>query len=177
MQAGRVRTLVEAPLLRAGWVVEDVSVTPAGRRSVVRVAVDRDLAGLGEDATSPVPPVSLDDVAEATRVVDAALEAQDSATAAPYVLEVSSPGLDRPLTERRHFRRNVGRLVTLRLTDGTRAAGRIRSVTHDLVDLVADPGVDGAATPRVVALDEIVDGRVVLEFGRPDDLVGDEEVD
>ena len=85
--------------------------TPAGRRRVVKVLVDRDL-GDADVATEPTDPLTLDEVADATRVVSDALDAGDLMGEQPYTLEVSSPGVGRPLTEPRHFRRNVGRLVT-----------------------------------------------------------------
>lgn len=171
MHADRIRALLEAPLLEAGWVVEDLTVSPAGRRSVIRVAVDRDLAVLGDDATTPVAPVSLDEVAEATRVVDAVLDAEAVARLLPgaYVLEVSSPGVDRPLTRPRHLRRNVGRLVQLRLADGTQAAGRIASVDADTVRLLPDPGLTGSDEARSVPVADVRSGRVVIEFGRVDE--------
>lgn len=185
MQAVRVRALVEEPLLRAGWVVEDVDITPAGRRSVVRIAVDRDLAPWDQDARTPVPPVSLDEIADATRIVDAALDADATVSAGPYVLEVSSPGVSRPLTQRRHLRRNVGRLVELRLADGTSVAGRILAVDDASVELAVAPGEAAAAgtgTPaadrqRVIPVGEIRSGRVQVEFGRIDADAEDDVAD
>src|SRR5437763_10645803 len=85
-----------------GYDLEELVVTPAGRRSVVRVVIDRDEG------------VTLDDIAEVSRAVSAALDENDGELGrAPYVLEVTSPGVDRPLTEARHWRRNVGRLVAV----------------------------------------------------------------
>ena len=86
MQASLVRSIVEAPLAAVDLVVEDVTVTAAGRRSVVRIAVDRSLAGLANtDTTSFVAPLSLDEVADATRVVDAALDSDTRVGNAPPV--------------------------------------------------------------------------------------------
>jgi ribosome maturation factor RimP len=93
-------------------VVEDVAVTPAGKRRLVRIWLDRDLGGLGpDDDSSVIEPLCLDEVADATRVIGAGLDASDALGEAPYVLEVGSAGVDRPLTRPRHFRRNVTRLV------------------------------------------------------------------
>ena len=115
----RVRDDVQQAVAPLGLLVDDLRITRAGKRRLVRIAVDDDLAGLAPgDETTPVPPVELDTVAEATRSIDNALDASDVLGSAPYVLEVTSPGTSRPLTEPRHFRRNVGRLVTLALTDG-----------------------------------------------------------
>jgi ribosome maturation factor RimP len=176
VQASLVRSIVEAPLSGVGLVVEDVTVSAAGRRSVVRIAVDRSLASVAAtDTTSLVPPLSLDEVADATRAVDAALDADPRVGNAPYVLEVSSPGVDRPLTLPRHLRRNVGRLVRLRLKDGAERAGRIVSVSDLVISLAADPASGSGDVP----LEQVRDGRVIIEFGRIDevDLEGPDDVD
>jgi ribosome maturation factor RimP len=110
---------VPGPLGELGLVVEDVAVTPAGKRRLVRIWLDRDLAGLRpDDEASAIDPLSLDEVADATRVISAALDVSDALGEAPYVLEVGSAGVDRPLTEPRHFRRNVTRLVEIWCTEG-----------------------------------------------------------
>jgi ribosome maturation factor RimP len=94
----------------------------------------------------------------------------------PYVLEVTSPGVDRPLTEPRHWRRNIGRLVTV--TVGPAGSpevltGRIIDVTGAGVELAVEaPGKPGAKkrppTPRSVAWNQLGAGRVQVEFGRPE---------
>lgn len=117
-------------------VVDDLVVQRAGKRRLVRIAVDDDLSSLDPgDETTPVEPVALDTVADATRLIDAALESSDAMGPAPYVLEVTSPGLSRPLTQPRHFRRNVGRLVTAQLRDGGDVTGRIAAAGADGVRL------------------------------------------
>lgn len=171
MQASLVRSIVEAPLAAVDLVVEDVTVTAAGRRSVVRIAVDRSLATLPPtDIASFVPPLSLDEVADATRVVDAALDADARLGNAPYVLEVSSPGVDRPLTLPRHLRRNVGRLVRLRLKDGSERSGRVVAVSDRLVCVAGDPAADPGSGPADIPLEQLRDGRVIIEFGRIDEV-------
>src|SRR5699024_453657 len=106
-----------------GVVVEDVAVHPAGKRRLVRVGVARDVTDLlGADLTSTVEPLSLDEVAEASRAVGAALDEADAMGAAPYTLEVSSLGVDHPLRTPAQFRRNVGRLLRVHLTEPATAA-------------------------------------------------------
>lgn len=174
MKAERIRADVTAPLRALGLFVVDVTIATAGRRQVVRIAVDRDLLDLDpQDTTSRVAPLSLDQVAEATRVVNQVLDDDPQLGSAPYVLEVSSPGVDRPLTEYRQLRRNVGRLVRLALTDGSVQSGRIAAVSDTDCRLAADPGLAESAD-RVVALAELRSGKVVLEFGAPD-LFDDQE--
>ncbi|RFU19994.1 ribosome maturation factor RimP [Geodermatophilus marinus] len=157
--AGWIAPVVSA----AGYDLEELVVTPAGRRSVVRVVVDRDQG------------VTLDDVAEVSRAVSAALDENDGDLGrAPYVLEVTSPGVDRPLTEPRHWRRNTGRLVSVAVaTDrGTeQLTGRVEEVGGDGVTLAVEtPGKPGAKrrppTRRLVPWQELGSGRVQVEFGR-----------
>ena len=121
----QIRPTVEGPLAALGLLVEDVAVTPAGRRRLVRVWIDRALGGDAAEVTEPTPSLSLDEVADATRVVSDALDASDVMGEQPYTLEVTSPGVDRPLTEPRHFQRNVSRLVTLTPVEGEPVTGRI----------------------------------------------------
>ena len=146
----------------AGYDLEELLVTPAGRRSVVRVVVDRDTG------------VTLDDIAEVSRAVSEVLDSNDDGMGrAPYVLEVTSPGVDRPLSEPRHWRRNTGRLVTVSV--GPAAAqeevtGRITAVTDTGVDLAVEAkGKPGAKkrppTPRHVDWHQLGAGRVQVEFG------------
>jgi ribosome maturation factor RimP len=142
----RLRELVLPVVTGAGYDLEEVTMTPAGRRSVVRVVVDRDGG------------VDLDAVAEVSRAVSAALDATDALGESPYVLEVTSPGVDRPLREPRHWQRNVGRLVSV--GDLT---GRVRSVTADGVVLEVD------GEQREIAFGELAEGRVILEFSRNED--------
>lgn len=146
----------------SGVVVDAVELHQAGRRRLARVFLARDLAELAPDDTgSTVEPLSLDEVAEATRAVSAALDRADTMGEQPYTLEVSSTGLDRPLTTRDQFRRNVGRLVKLTLADGSTDTDRLVGVTHDGLLLAAAP-------ETAVPLAEITKGVVQVEFNRPE---------
>ncbi len=150
--AERLTSLLAPVVGAAGADLEALSVSAAGRRRVVRVVVDRDGG------------VSLDDVAELSRLLSEALddiEAREPALlGGAYVLEVSSPGVDRPLTQERHWRRNVGRLVTVTLREGGTVSGRLLSA--DDASLVLD--VQGRE--RTVALAAAVKGVVQVEFDR-----------
>ncbi|MCV2488992.1 ribosome maturation factor RimP [Geodermatophilus sp. YIM 151500] len=160
----RLAGWIEPVVGGAGYDLEELVVTPAGRRSVVRVVVDRDEG------------VTLDDIAEVSRAVSDALDAHDDGMGrAPYVLEVTSPGVDRPLTEPRHWRRNTGRLVTAPVGPAGAAApvtGRVTSVDDTGVTLAVQEGSGkpGARrkppTQRHVPWAELGAGRVQVEFGR-----------
>ncbi len=144
----RVREVLEPVVTDAGYDLEDVTVTAAGRRSVVRVVVDRDGG------------IDLDAVAEVSRVVSDALDADDVTGETPYTLEVTSPGVDRPLTEPRHWRRATGRLVRATVRDGKDVTGRV--VATDDAGVRFD--VDGSE--RTVPYDALGPGKVQVEFSR-----------
>lgn len=156
---------VSAAVAPLGLTVEDVNVIPAGKRRLVRVLVDTDLSDLAEDDhISVVPPLNLDLVADATRAVSEALDDSAVMGEQAYVLEVSSPGTDRPLTERRHFRRNVGRLVRLNRSEGEPVTGRLEAAEPDAVTVV-----DEAGSRQRLGYSEITKGLVQLEFNRADE--------
>ena len=116
----RIEAELVDPLSVMGLDVEAVEVTPAGKRRVLRVAVDKDGG------------VTLDDVADATREVSRVLDDSDVMGEMPYTLEVTSRGVDRPLTLPRHWRRNEDRLVKATLADGSEVTGRIVASSDDL---------------------------------------------
>jgi ribosome maturation factor RimP len=144
--ATRVRAAVEPPLAGAGFDLEDVAVRAAGRRTLVQVVVDRDGG------------ITLDDVAEASRLVSTALDEHDPLDGA-YVLEVTSPGVDRPLTAPRHWRRNAGRLVRVTTADGV-TTGRIETADDTGATLVTESG------PARVEYADVRVAKVEVEFTR-----------
>lgn len=146
-----------APVVAAvGYDLEDVEVRRAGAHSSVVVVVDRDSG------------VSLDDVADVSRACGEALDDPGLAGALPggYTLEVTSPGVDRPLTAARHWRRNVGRLVAVPLRSGGSLTGRVTKADEATVTL--ETAVKGRVGHREVALAELGPGRVQVEFRRAD---------
>lgn len=166
--AEQIRATIEPPLAPLGLVVEDVTVNQAGKRRLVRVLVDTDLAGLdAADVSSAVPPLSLDDIADATRAVSSELDESDVMGSAPYVLEVSSPGVGRPLRSRDDFRRQVGRLVEVAHEGGT-VTGRLAEVhpDHLVLDVPATKKV--ASRRETVGLESVHQGTVQVEFKRPE---------
>jgi len=156
-QSERLRGLLEPLVTARGLDLEEVTVTPAGRRRVLRVVVDSDEG------------VQLDTCAELSRAASEALDETDVMGGAPYVLEVTSPGTDRPLTELRHYRRALGRLIKAQLTEeagGGELVARITGVDDDGVE-VEVPGVKGRKpTARRLAFTEIARARVEIEFNR-----------
>ena len=148
-----------APVVSAqGLDLEDVVITPAGKRRLLRVVVDQD-GGVGLDA-----------VAQVSTAVSAALDDTDAMGGTPYVLEVTSPGVDRPLTAPRHWRRARTRLVTVATAEGTSLEGRLVAVDDDGIEVESDGALTRLGWERVGT------GRVRVEFNRKA-AVTDEPVD
>ena len=127
MNASQLTDLLTPVVARCDLELESVEVVPAGRRRVVRVTVDGD----GPKGTGP----TLDEIAEATQAISAALDESDVTGSAPYTLEVSTRGVNRPLERGAHWRRNRGRLVAVSLTTGEQLSGRIIAVEEPRVRL------------------------------------------
>jgi ribosome maturation factor RimP len=161
----QVIELLGGEFARAGYEIEDVVIDP--RVSPPRITVIAD----GETA------LDLGAVAALSRSAAALLDGLDN-IGDRYVLEVSSPGVDRPLTSEKHFRRARGRKVELELSDGSQLTGRVGETRADVVELVVRDGRDWAV--REIPLVEIAKAVVQVEFSSPSqkelDLVGMGEV-
>lgn len=164
----RIEALLTPVLQQAEMTLEAVSVTPAGKRRLVRILVDRAVEVDDEDRVSSVPPLSLDEVADVTRLVSEALDEADAMGEAPYVLEVGSSGTDRPLVTPQHFRRNVGRLINLTAVGEDKPTlGRITGAGVTTFDFAVSTGKSQEATSRGVDYDDVERARIELEFNRP----------
>lgn len=150
LEATRARIAEEltGPLAGLGLDIEAVELSPAGKRRVLRVAVDQD-GGVRDQ-----------DLVEASRVASEVLDGSDAMGETPYTLEVTSPGVDRPLTLPRHWRRNAGRLVKVTLGDGQDLAGRIGASDETRVTL------DVAGEQRTLDYGDIAKAVVQIEFNR-----------
>lgn len=137
------------PLSRAGYLVESVKVTPAGKRSVVSVIVDHEEKNL-----------TLDEVTEASKIVSGILDTYSQLGDRAFTLEVTSPGVDRPLTLPRHWRKNVGRLVVVTPFEGEPNSGRIVSAS--------DRGaiVDFSDGEKTLPFESIKRAHIQIEFNR-----------
>lgn len=148
-------------------IVEDVTVIPAGNRRLVRVLVDRALPETAGATTAATAPLDLDALADATRLVSDRLDETDAMGEQAYVLEVSSPGTDRPLTLPRHFRRNVGRLVELSAAGLPTITGRIVGADDEQIELEV-AGAKGATSRETRTYDQGLRGAVQVEWNRTD---------
>lgn len=164
----RLTGLVEPVIAALDLDLESIKISSAGRRRVLRIIVDADGG------------VSLDDIAEVSREVSATLDARNPMGETPYTLEVSSPGVDRPLTQPRHWRRAAGRLVAVPLADENPDPKRDAPASLALLEgrvVAADSGgvtldIDGGR--RIFGYAELGPGRVQVEFGRLDEAAADD---
>jgi ribosome maturation factor RimP len=145
----RIEAELGDPLRALGLDIEAVEITPAGKRRILRIAVDKDGG------------VTLDEVADATREVNRVLDESDVMGEMPYTLEVTSRGVDRPLTLPRHWRRNAGRLVKVTFEDGTSATGRITDSAEEHAT------IEMSGATREVVYAEVKKALVQVEFNRP----------
>lgn len=148
---GPIEPDLVAALESAGYDLEAIELTPAGKRRVLRIAVDKDGG------------ITLDDVAEATRLISDVLEARNVLGEQPYTLEVTSRGVDRPLTLERHWRRNADRLVKITLVDGDVVMARIVAAGESAVTVQTVPA-KGVGAEREVAYVDVAKVVVQIEF-------------
>jgi ribosome maturation factor RimP len=167
----KLRALLEPVVERSGAELEDLTEQRAGSRRLLRVVVDRDGG------------VSLDDIADVTRSVSDALDAYDGFGDGAYVLEVTSPGVDRPLTTPRHWRRATGRLVKATLAAGGELVGRVVAADDESVTLLveqAQPQTKQSQTQtqtqRSLSYGEIAKARMQVEFNRAGDAEDEDAV-
>jgi ribosome maturation factor RimP len=165
MKESQIAGLLTPILAQHGLDLDAVEVVPAGKRRLLRIVVDGD----GPEGRGPL----LDDIAEATKALSVALDESEAVGASPYTLEVSSRGVSRPLELPRHWRRNVGRLVSVTTTAGESFTGRIAAAGDEVVQL------DVEGTTREVAQADVTRALVQVELNRPAsrDSVPDEDID
>ncbi|HEX5347418.1 MAG: ribosome maturation factor RimP [Pseudonocardiaceae bacterium] len=144
-----IESVVRDAVADVGFDLESLEEVRIGQRWVIRVIVDSD-AGVG-----------LDDIAAVSRAVSQALDERDELMAGPYTLEVTSPGVDRPLTHPRHWRRNRLRLVRAALVAGGELIGRIGDCDDEGVTLLASGSL------RRVRYTELSRAVVEVEFRHP----------
>jgi len=165
-EEGRIADIIRPVVAAAGMDLESVRVSAAGRRRLLRVVVDSDQG------------VSLDDAATVSRQLSAALDTVAVMGDFPYTLEVSSPGVDRPLIDPRHWRRAVGRLVQVTVNDAgvsgvSGSSGASGSISGRIVAADSD-GVtlDVGGTRRRFGYPALGAGAVQVEFGPPQPELG-----
>jgi ribosome maturation factor RimP len=150
----QVIELLGGEFARAGYEIEDVVIDSRTRPPRIMVIADGDTA------------LDLDAVATLSRSASALLDDVDDIDDS-YVLEVSSPGIDRPLTTEKHFRRARGRKVELTLANGSQLTGRVGETREGTITLIVRHGKEWAT--REIPLVDIANAVVQVEFSPPTD--------
>jgi len=154
--------------------LEDIEIKIAGAHRTVHVIVDLPETEIGG--------VSLDRIADVSRVLSDAMDQDPQDDGRPYSLEVSSPGVSRPLTEPRHWRRNTGRMVSVTPVGGEALTGRLLEVDETGITLMPELAVKKGMKPKQgekthLAFDQIAKGRVEIEFAHLEDEPAGEDAD
>lgn len=166
-EAERLRSLLEPAVLAHRLYLEDVAINIAGSNRVVNVVVD-----LPQEETGGV---GLDVIADISKELSDILDGDPSTDSRPYDLEVSSPGVGRPLTEPRHWHRARGRMVSVKVIQGEEnVTGRIHSVDESGVTIVPEIAVKKGMKPKQgdpvkLPFDKIRSGKVEIEFSHLDE--------
>ena len=160
-EESRLKALLEPAVLANRLYLEDVAIHVAGSHRTVHVVVD-----LPQEETGGV---SLDAIADVSRGLSDILDNDPHDDGRPYDLEVSSPGVGRPLTEPRHWHRARGRMVKVNVIQGENLTGRIASVDEDAVTLIPEHEVKKGMKPKqghpiTIPFDRIRHGKVEIEF-------------
>jgi ribosome maturation factor RimP len=151
----QISELVTPAVSDQGFYLEDVHVATPGSHRIVTCIVDGDAS------------LNLDQVTTVSRVISELLDEAAFMGETPFTLEVTSPGVDRPLTQPRHFAKNIDRLLKIIKLDGSEVTGRILSNTdHDVTLTVT---VKKETIEQTVSLSEIKRAVVEIEFNRKDD--------
>lgn len=147
--ANNLTDLLTPVVTGTGFVLEEVTVTPVGKRRLVSVVIDR-------EASNP----SLDEVTVVSKEISAILDTYSQMGEMPFTLEVTTPGVDRPLTLPRHWKKNVGRLVKITPKEGDKYFGRITEVLENEVKL------DLGKALINVNFDDVSRAQIEVEFNR-----------
>lgn len=150
----QISELITPALQQAGYFLEDVNLVTPGQHRIVTIIVD------GESA------LNLDQVTVATKMISELLDEAQFMGETPFTLEVTSPGVDRPLTQPRHFSKNTDRLLKVVKTDGEVVTGRISSNTENDVTLLVTEKKESKDV--VLTFSEIKRATVEIEFNRKD---------
>jgi len=151
----QISELVTPAVSDLGFYLEDVHIATPGSHRIVTCIVDGDAS------------LNLDQVTSVSRVISELLDEAAFMGETPFTLEVTSPGVDRPLTQPRHFAKNVDRLLKVIKLDGSEVTGRILSNTdHDVTLTVL---IKKESTEQTVLLSDIKRAVVEIEFNRKDD--------
>ena len=149
-----ITDLISPAVTEAGFFLEEVQIASPGSHRIVTCVVD------GQT------PLNLDQVTVASRLISELLDAAEFMGETPFTLEVTSPGVDRPLTQPRHWTKNLTRLIKVTLSDGTITTGRLTEFNEVKATLVEN--IKGRLKEHTVAFADIKRAVVEIEFNRKD---------
>ena len=149
-----IAELIEPAVTAQGFYLEEVQLVSPGKHRIVTCIVDGEIS------------LNLDQVTAVSRAISELLDEAPIMGDAPFTLEVTSPGVDRPLTKPRHFAKNVDRLLKVTKTDGEVVTGRITSNTES--EVVLSVVSKKETTEVTVAISDIKRAVVEIEFNRKD---------
>jgi ribosome maturation factor RimP len=132
-----ISAAITASVEATGNVLEEVTLTPEGSSKILTIIVDNENH------------LNLDQITVVTKAISEILDTLEVLGETPFTLEVTTPGLDRPLTVPRHWKKNSDRLVSVSLKDGTKILGRIGALTDTGV-MVDDSSIDFADIERAM---------------------------
>jgi len=151
-----ITTLIEPAVTQAGYYLEEVQTTSAGNHRVVTCVIDGQI------------PLNLDQVTAVSRMISELLDTASFMDETPFTLEVTSPGVDRPLTKPRHWTKNLKRLVKVTLQDGSISTGRLTEFNEVTATLVEN--IKGRIKTHQINFADIKRAVVEIEFNRKEDL-------
>ena len=149
-----ITDLISPAVTEAGFFLEEVLIASPGSHRIVTCVVD-----------GPTP-LNLDQVTVASRVISELLDTAEFMGETPFTLEVTSPGVDRPLTQPRHWTKNITRLIKVTLSDGASITGRLTEFDEVSAKLVEN--IKGRIKEHTVAFADIKRAVVEIEFNRKD---------
>jgi len=147
--ANNLIELIGPVITKAGFVLEEITVTPVGKRRLVVVVIDR-------EESNP----SLDEVTVVSKEVSAILDNYSQMGEVPFTLEVTTPGIDKPLVMPRHWKKNIGRLVKITPKQGEKYVARIKGYADDQVTLELKNEI------LVLTLSDVAKAQIEVEFNR-----------
>jgi ribosome maturation factor RimP len=165
-EAQRLRARLQPVIEKHNLYLEDIEIKTAGVQRTVNVIVD-----LPEDRQGAI---GLDVISTVSVDLSEAMDTDPADDGRPYSLEISSPGVSRPLTEPRHWRRNVGRLVEVKQVTGDDIVGRLLEVSPEGIRLLPQLPVKKGMKPRqgeptALEFSTIRKGTVQVEFAHLED--------
>ena len=151
-----ITDLISPAVTEAGFYLEEVQITSPGSHRTVTCVVD-----------GPTP-LNLDQVTIVSRIISELLDSADFMGETPFTLEVTSPGVDRPLTQTRHWTKNLTRLIKATMNDGNIIIGRLTEFDEKNATLVEN--IKGRIKNHTVAFSDIKRAVVEIEFNRKDEI-------